>query len=72
MSVTPTDLGGLRRLRALKTPESEIGAKDKNSEGDERLRKTSGQGLLYADWKCLENSAAASQGSTRCLPPTSS
>jgi hypothetical protein len=34
MPSTPTDLDGLRRLRALKTPESEIGVKDNNSEDD--------------------------------------
>jgi hypothetical protein len=53
-----TDLNGLRRLRALKTPESKIETKDKNSEGDEKVGKTSGEGLLYTDLKCLTNSSA--------------
>jgi hypothetical protein len=49
MLSTPTDLDVLRRLTALKTSESETGAKDKNSEDNERVGKTTGQGLLYVD-----------------------
>jgi hypothetical protein len=36
-------------LNSYKTPESETGAKDKNSEYDERVRTTTGQGLFYTD-----------------------
>jgi hypothetical protein len=46
MSSTPADLDDLRRLITLKTSESETGAKDKNPEDDERVGKTTGQGLL--------------------------
>jgi hypothetical protein len=49
MSSAPTDLHGLSRLIALKTSESETGAKDKDSEGDERVGKTTEQGLLGTD-----------------------
>jgi hypothetical protein len=42
-------------LRALKTSESETGARVKRSEDDEMLEGTWKQ-LLYTDWKCLENS----------------
>jgi hypothetical protein len=45
MSSTPTDSGDLRRSMALKTSESETGAKDKNLEDDESVRKTIGQGF---------------------------
>lgn len=58
MSSISTDLDGLKRLIALKISESETRAKDKNSD-DERAGKTSGQGLLYTDWKCFENSLAS-------------
>jgi hypothetical protein len=34
MSSTPTDLDGLRRLKALKTSESEIGVRVKESKDD--------------------------------------
>jgi hypothetical protein len=44
MSSTSTDLHGLKRLIAIKTSESGKGAKD-NSEDDERVGKTTGQGL---------------------------
>jgi hypothetical protein len=72
MSLTPADLDGLRRLIALKTSESETGAKDKNSEDDKRVGKTAGQGLLYADRKCFDSLSATSQDSIKCLPSTSS
>jgi hypothetical protein len=49
MSSTPTNLHGLGRLIALKITESETGAKDRDSEGGERVEKTTGQGLLYTD-----------------------
>jgi hypothetical protein len=32
------------------------------------VEKTTGQGLLYTDWKCLEYVPATSQGSIKCLP----
>jgi hypothetical protein len=44
-----TDLDGLRGLRALKTSDSEIRAKDEHSEDYESVGKTSGQRLLYTD-----------------------
>jgi hypothetical protein len=40
MSSSPTDLDGLRRLRALQMSSSEIGANDKNSEDCEREENT--------------------------------
>jgi hypothetical protein len=49
MSSTPADLDGLRLLIALKPSESETGAKDKNSEDDEKVGKTAEQGLFYTD-----------------------
>jgi hypothetical protein len=42
----PKDLDNLKRLGALKIPESETGDKDWNSEDDEREGKISGDGLL--------------------------
>jgi hypothetical protein len=45
LSSTPTDFDGLSGSRALKISEPEIGAKDKNSEDDEREGKASRQGL---------------------------
>jgi hypothetical protein len=47
MLSSSTDLDGLRRLRALKLSESNIGDKDRNSEDDERVRKTPGGGFLH-------------------------
>jgi hypothetical protein len=44
-----TDLNGLRRSRSLRISESETRAKNKNSEDNERVGKTAGQGLLYTD-----------------------
>jgi hypothetical protein len=72
MSSSPPDLDGLRRLMALITSESETDAKFKNSKDDRRMEKTTGQGLLYTDLKCLENSSATSLGLIKCLPSTSS
>jgi hypothetical protein len=46
MSSSPTDLDGLRRLRALQMSYSEIGANDKNSEDCEREGDTPIQGVL--------------------------
>jgi hypothetical protein len=40
MSSTPADLDGLRRLRALRTFESETGARVKKSEDDEMVEGT--------------------------------
>jgi hypothetical protein len=40
MSSTPADSDGLRHLRALKTSESETGARVKRSEDDEMLEGT--------------------------------
>jgi hypothetical protein len=48
MSSTLTDLDGLRGLIALKTSESETGAKDKNTDV-EKLWKKTWQRLLYTD-----------------------
>jgi hypothetical protein len=33
-----------------------------------RVGKTVGQGLLYTDWKCFENSSTTSLGLIKCLP----
>jgi hypothetical protein len=49
MSSTPTDIYGLRRFRALKIFQLEKGAKDYNSEADERVENTSTQGVLFTD-----------------------
>jgi hypothetical protein len=49
MSSTLIDLDGLRRLIAIKTSESETGAKDKDSQDNEKMEKTTGQGLLCTD-----------------------
>jgi hypothetical protein len=49
MSLTPTDLYGLRHLVALGISKSEIGAKGKILEDSEWVGKTTGQGLLYTD-----------------------
>jgi hypothetical protein len=48
-SSNPVDLDGLRCLRALKLSESEIGAKDKNSEHGRRVGRAYRQRLLYTD-----------------------
>jgi hypothetical protein len=45
MSSSPTNLDGLRRLRALQMSSSEIGAFDKNSEDCEREGNTPVQGF---------------------------
>jgi hypothetical protein len=71
-SSTPTDLNGLRRLMTFITSESETGDKCKNSEDDEMVGRTLGQGMLYTDWKCVESSSATSLGWFKCLPSTSS
>jgi hypothetical protein len=60
MSSTPRDLDGRRRLMALIISDSETDAKGKNSEDYRRVGKTVGQGLLYTDRKCFENSSATS------------
>jgi hypothetical protein len=58
MSSSPTDLDGLRHLRALQMSSSEIGADDKNSEDCEREGNTPVQGILQTDWKCLARASA--------------
>jgi hypothetical protein len=58
MSSSPTDLDGLRRLRALQMSSSEIGANDKNSEDCEREGNTPVQGVLETDWKCFAKASA--------------
>jgi hypothetical protein len=45
---------------------------DNNSGDYKRLGKTIGQGLLYTDWKCFENSSATSLGLIIYLLSTSS
>jgi hypothetical protein len=47
MSSTPTDLDGLMCLITIKISESETTCK--NSEDDERVGNTAGQGSLYTD-----------------------
>jgi hypothetical protein len=49
MLSTPTDLNVLRRLIALKISDSETGVNDTHSEDDERVGKTTGEGLWYTD-----------------------
>jgi hypothetical protein len=53
MSSTPTDLHDLRRLIALKTSKSEIGAKYINSKDDKRVGKTYFQNCLRCDFKFI-------------------
>jgi hypothetical protein len=43
LSSTPTHIDGLRHLIALNISESETGAKDETSEGDEMVGKTTGE-----------------------------
>jgi hypothetical protein len=45
----PTDLDGFRRLMDLKMSVSEIGAKVRSFDDDEREGKIPGKGLLYCD-----------------------
>jgi hypothetical protein len=49
MSSSPTYLDCFRRFMALITSKSETDAEGKYSEDEERVGKTTGQGLLYTD-----------------------